>query len=65
MFILVWQGKAADVILELQSHQNKIGLPDADTSDDDPREQLRLVIQYLMYTKADMHPYFFIFFPTS
>ena len=43
----IWQGNAASVISELLEHQRKIGLPEADTSDDDPREQLRIVIQYL------------------
>ena len=43
----IWQGNAASVISELLEHQRKIGLPEADTPDDDPREQLRIVIQYL------------------
>lgn len=44
---LTWQGKVTEVIQQLCEHQQRIGLPAKDAADDDPREQLRLVIQYL------------------
>ncbi len=42
-----WRGNVGDVIGELQEHQRRIGLPPEDAADEDPREQLRLVIGYL------------------
>ena len=45
--IRVWQGNVASVIAELKSHQQRLGDPPADASDDDPRERLRLEIGYL------------------
>ena len=41
-----WCGKIEAVIQELREHQDRIGLPDEDASEDDPREQLRRVIGY-------------------
>lgn len=43
----VWQGKTSNVIAELREQQKRIGLPNPETSDDDPREQLRIAIGYL------------------
>jgi hypothetical protein len=42
-----WQGKIAAVIKDLQQHQERIGLPAADASEDDAAEQLRRVLGYL------------------
>jgi hypothetical protein len=42
-----WQGKIDEVIAELRDHQQRIGLPDEGVSEEDPREQLRVVIGYL------------------
>lgn len=44
---LTWQGNVSEVIQQLHGHQRRIGLPPEDVAEDDPREQLRLVIQYL------------------
>lgn len=41
-----WRGQIGVVIEELRTHQARIGLPPEGVSDDDPREQLRLVIGY-------------------
>jgi hypothetical protein len=43
----IWKGKADEVIADLRQHQSTMGLPEADTPDDEPREQLRVVLQYL------------------
>lgn len=42
-----WRGKVGEVIGELRTHQERLGLPPEDVADDDPRERLRRVIQYL------------------
>ena len=42
-----WRGNINEVISELGQHQERIGLPEEDAPDDDPREQLRQVIGYL------------------
>ena len=42
---MLWQGKAAEVITDLKVEQKRIGLPEATTPEDDPREQLRGVLQ--------------------
>jgi hypothetical protein len=49
-----WCGKIDDVIRELREHQQRMGLPDDDASDEDPREQLRRVIGYLENNRARM-----------
>ena len=51
----IWQGKAIEVIQDLKEHQKTIGFPEADTPEDDPREQLRIVIQYLENNLDRMH----------
>lgn len=43
----VWRGQVENVIEALQTHQQRLGLPPDDVADDDPRERLRRVIQYL------------------
>jgi hypothetical protein len=43
----VWCGAVDQVLAELRGHQQRIGLPPDDAADDDPREQLRLIIGYL------------------
>jgi hypothetical protein len=52
---LCWQGNIAKVLDELRIHQIRIGLPCEDTSKDDPREQLRVVIGYLQNNQGRMH----------
>lgn len=52
---LVWQGKVAQVIHMLRSHQVRIGLPPDDAAEDDPRELLRRVIGYLENNRGRMH----------
>lgn len=44
---LTWQGKVNEVIGDLREHQLNIGLPPKGVADDDPRQQLRLILQYL------------------
>lgn len=51
---LTWCGKIDDVIGELRKHQDQMGLPDEDASEDDPREQLRRVIGYFENNCARM-----------
>ena len=50
-----WCGKIDNVIHELREHQDRLGLPDEDASEDDPREQLRRVIGYFENNRARMH----------
>ena len=52
---LTWQGKVSEVIKQLCEHQQSIGVAPKDVADDDPREQLRLVIQYLQNNRERMH----------
>ncbi|MEM7317181.1 MAG: hypothetical protein AAF497_28940, partial [Planctomycetota bacterium] len=42
-----WQGNVEAVIIELHQQQERIGPPDEDANEEDPREQLRKVIGYL------------------
>jgi hypothetical protein len=49
-----WQGKVGTVIEQLKQQQQRLGLPPDDAPDDDPREQLRLVIQYLENNRGRM-----------
>jgi hypothetical protein len=49
-----WRGDIATVIDELKVHQERIGLPPANVSEDDPREQLRRVIGYLENNQSRM-----------
>jgi hypothetical protein len=49
-----WRGAVAVVIGELQSQQQRLGLPPEDATADDPREQLRLVIGYLENNRRRM-----------
>ncbi len=49
-----WRGDIKTVIEELTVHQQRIGLPPADASDDDPRKQLRRVIGYLQNNLSRM-----------
>jgi hypothetical protein len=49
-----WQGDVAAVIEELKTHQERLGKPSEDASEDDPREQLRRVIGYLENNRQRM-----------
>jgi hypothetical protein len=51
---LTWQGCVAEVIKQLCEHQQRLGLAPKDAADDDPREQLRLTIQYLQNNRERM-----------
>jgi hypothetical protein len=51
----VWRGRVSAVIEELQAHQQRLGLPSEDVADDDPRERLRRVIQYLVNNRQRMN----------
>lgn len=50
-----WQGRIAEVIEQLQSHQQRLGRPTEDAGEDDPREQLRKIIGYLQNNQSRMH----------
>ena len=51
---LTWQGRVAEVIKQLGEHQQRLGFAPEDAADEDPREQLRLVIQYLRNNRERM-----------
>ena len=50
-----WQGQVADVIQRLREQQQQLGLPPDDAAEDDPREQLRVVLRYLENNRERMH----------
>lgn len=50
-----WQGRVQEILRDLGRHQQRIGSPSADTTDNDPREILRRVIQYVRDNKARMN----------
>lgn len=49
-----WRGKIDQVLAELDQHQQRIGWPEKESGDDDPREQLRLAIGYLTNNRQRM-----------
>lgn len=49
-----WRGKIDDILIEMAKHQQRIGLPEKDSGDDDPREQLRQAIGYLTNNRERM-----------
>lgn len=49
-----WSGKIDEVIGELRKHQERMGWPDEDASEDDPREQLRRTIGYFQNNRTRM-----------
>lgn len=51
---LSWQGRVGEVINELHDHQQRIGLPPEKPDDDDPCEQLRVIIGYLRNNRERM-----------
>jgi hypothetical protein len=51
---LTWQGRVEEVIAELCEHQDRLGDPDDQAGDDDPRERLRRVIGYLKNNQTRM-----------
>lgn len=51
---LAWLGRVDDVLATLREHQVRIGWPEEDSSEDDPREQLRRVIGYLENNRSRM-----------
>lgn len=51
---LVWIGKVGEVLAELERQQTRLGLPEEDTLEDDPREQLRKVIGYFENNRKQM-----------
>lgn len=51
---LAWQGRIAAVLGELVVYQQHLGLPPDGIGDDDPREQLRIIIGYLQNNRGRM-----------
>lgn len=49
-----WRGQVSDVLGELGEHRQRLGPPPEDASDDDPREQLRLIVGYLENNRSRM-----------
>lgn len=50
----VWRGKIDEVLIEMEQHQRRIGMPESESGDEDPREQLRQVIGYLTNNQERM-----------
>jgi hypothetical protein len=51
---LAWQGKVVDVISDLERYQSQLDDAKIRSPEEDPREQLRLVIQYLRNNRERM-----------
>lgn len=51
---MTWRGHIGEVIEELQIHQQRLGLPDEESGEEDPREQLRRVMGYLENNRLRM-----------
>ena len=47
--------QVSEVIGELRAYQQRLGLPPEDAADDDPREQLRLILGYIENNRDRMH----------
>ncbi len=50
----VWRGQVGDVIDELRAQQERLGQPPEDAAEEDPREQLRLILGYLENNRKRM-----------
>ena len=42
----IWQGRVCDVLAELKTHQDRLGLPPQDAAADDPRQRVSRAIGY-------------------
>jgi hypothetical protein len=51
----IWQGRVRDVLAELQTHQQHLGLPPQDASADDPRPRVARAITYYTHHQSRMH----------
>ena len=51
---LVWQGQVGEVLRELEQHHAKLSDAAGTSTEEEPREQLRLVIQYLRNNRERM-----------
>ena len=51
----IWQGRVRDVLAELQTHQDRLGLPPQDASADDPRQRVARAITYYTNHQSRMN----------
>ncbi len=51
----IWQGRVADVLTELQAHQQRLGFPPPDASADDPRQRVARAITYYTHHQTRMN----------
>jgi len=51
----IWQGRVREVLAELQTHQERLGLPPQDASADDPRQRIGRAITYYSNHESRMN----------
>ena len=51
----IWQGRVREVLAELQTHQDRLGLPPQDVSADDPRQRVGRAITYYTNHQSRMN----------
>jgi len=51
----IWQGRVRDVLAELETHQQQLGLPPQDASADDPRQRVARAITYYTHHQSRMN----------
>lgn len=51
----IWQGRVRDVLAELKTHQDRLGLPPQDASADDPRQRVARAITYYTHHQSRMN----------
>lgn len=51
----IWQGRVGEVLAELKTHQDRLGLPPQDTSADDPRQRIHRALTYYTHHQSRMN----------
>ena len=51
----IWQGRVGEVLTEMKTHQERLGLPPQDASADDPRQRIHRAITYYTNHQSRMN----------
>ena len=51
----IWQGRVGEVLAELMTHQQRLGLPPQDASADDPRQRIHRAATYYRHHQSRMN----------